>query len=206
MTFSGLLRVEAQELLTFINNYLGLEIGLIDWEHRYWRGVITTPDEPAIEDRFDSFTVSMDFEGELDPNWNPQVVPPGLRYSAIRSPQEDGYYVPIEPTIPSTPETIDYHSAEADSTITIGNPLYLTGAGHVNPARADAAGTTQVVGLSITDTSPTFTCKYLTEGRIERSDWTAVAGVATLSAGVTYFLDPTVAGQITSTAPTVAGQ
>lgn len=206
LTFSGLLRVEAMELLTFIDTHLGLEVGLIDWEHRYWRGIITKPDEPVIEDRFDYYTVNFEFEGELDPLWNPQVVPPALRYSAVRSEQQDGYYVPIPPQLPATPESTDYHSAEADSTIVIGNPVYLTGAGHVNPARADAAGTTQVVGLSITDTSAGFTCNYLTEGRIEKSDWTAVAGVANLSAGVTYFLDPSVAGHITSTAPSVVGQ
>jgi len=206
LTFSGLYRVEAHALLAFINDYLGKEIGLIDWEHRYWKGIITTPDEPIVEDRFDNFTASFSFEGELDPTWNPQVVPPSQRYSAIRSEQEGGYYMPNDPILPATPETIDYHSAEADSTIIIGNPLYLTGAGHVNSARANAAGTTQVVGLSITDTSPTFTCNYLTEGRIERSDWTDITGVATLSAGVTYFLDPSIAGRITSTAPTAAGQ
>jgi len=206
LTFTGLLRVEAQEMLTFIDDHLGLEVGLIDWEHRYWRGIITQPDEPAIEDKFDYFTVNFEFEGELDPLWNPQVVPPGLRYSAVRSEQQDGYYVPIPPQLPATPESTDYHSAEADSTIVIGNPIYLTGVGHVNPARADAAGTTQVVGLSLTDTSAGFTCNYITEGRIERSDWTAIAGVANLSAGVTYFLDPSVAGHITSTAPTAVGQ
>ena len=206
LTFSGLYRVEAHNLLAFIDSYLGKEIGLIDWEHRFWRGIITTPDEPIIEDKFDNFTASFSFEGELDPTWNPQVVPPNLRYSAIRSDQEGGYYVPNEPILPATPETIDYHSAEADSTIEIGNPLYLTGVGHVNPARSDAAGTTQVVGLSITDTSATFTCNYLTEGRIERSDWTDIASVANLSAGATYFLDPTLSGRITSTAPTAAGQ
>lgn len=205
LTFSGLLRVESQELLTFIDDHLGQEIGMIDWEHRFWRGVITNPDEPAIEDRFDSYTINISFEGELDPTWNPQVVPPSLRYSAIRSDVQDGYYVPIEPQLPATPETSDYHSAEADSTIKIGNPLYLTGVGHVDPARADAAGTTQVVGLSITDTNAGQTCKYLTEGRIERSDWTDITGVANLSTGVTYFLDQTVAGQITSTAPTTVG-
>ncbi len=206
LTFSGLYRVEAHALLTFIETYLGKEIGLIDWEHRFWKGIITTPDEPVIEDKFDNFTASFSFEGELDPSWNPQVVPPSQRFSAIRSEQEGGYHVPNEPIIPATPETIDFHSAEADSTIIIGNPLYLTGVGHVNPARSDAAGTTQVVGLSITDTSAGFTCNYLTEGRIERSDWTDVAGVTNLSAGVTYFLDPILSGRITSTAPTTAGQ
>lgn len=206
LTFSGLLQIEAQELLTFIEDHLGQEIGLIDWEHRYWRGVIVTPDEPVVEDSFDRFTANFDFEGELDPAWNPQVVPAGSRYSATRSQQEDGYYVPNEPILPVTPETYDYHEAEADSAIKIGNPIYLTGAGHVLPAQANAAGTTQVAGVSFTDTSAGFICKYYTEGRVEKSDWTDITGVATLSAGVTYFLDPSVAGRITSTAPTAAGQ
>ncbi len=206
LTFSGLLRVEAHELLVFIEAHLGQEIGLIDWEHRYWKGVITTPEEPIIEDRFDSFTVNITFEGELDPSWNPQVVPPSLRYSATRTPQQDGYYVPNEPIPPVVGEAMDYNEAEADATIKIGYPLYLTGAAHVNPAQADAAGTTQVAGISIADVSAGASCKYLTEGRVERSDWTEVAGTTLLSPGVTYFLDPASAGHITTTAPTTIGQ
>ncbi len=206
LTFSGLLKVEAYELLAFIDDHLGLEVGLIDWEHRFWRGVIVKPDEPIIEDKFDSFTVNFEFQGELDSAWNPQVVPPNLRYSATRSSQQDGYYVPIEPQIPVTPEILDYYDAEADSTIIIGNPLYLTAAGHVITAQANSSVTAQVAGLSITDTSIGETCQFLSEGRIERSDWTSVAGVTNLSAGVFYYLDPAVAGHITSTAPTSAGQ
>ena len=206
LTFSGLLRVESQELLIFIDDHLGKEIGLIDWEHRYWRGIITTPDEPAIEDRFDSFTVSFEFEGELDPTWNPQVVPPGLRYSATRTPQEYGYYVPVEPILPDMPESIMYYTAITDNLTKVGNPLYLTGAGHVNLAKADAGGTTQVVGLAQADYTVGQACNYLTEGRIERTDWTIVAGTADLSIGATYFLDPSAAGHITTTAPTTAGQ
>ena len=38
LSFSALKRDEAQGLLTFIDNHLGEEIGLLDWEHRYWRG------------------------------------------------------------------------------------------------------------------------------------------------------------------------
>ncbi len=206
LTFSGLLRVESQELLTFIDDHLGQEIGLIDWEHRYWRGVITTPDEPAIEDRFDSFTVNFEFEGELDPNWNPQVVPPGLRYSSTRTPQEYGYYVPVEPILPDMPESIMYYTAITDNLTKVGNPLYLTGAGHVNLAKANAESTTQVVGLSQADYTVGQSCKYLTEGRIERTDWTIVAGTTDLSIGSTYFLDPSSAGHITTTAPTTAGK
>lgn len=206
LTFSGLYRVEAHTLLTFIESYLGKEIGLIDWEHRYWRGIITTPDEPIIEDKFDSFTANFEFEGELDPTWNPQVVPPSQRYSAIRSEQEDGYYVPIEPILPDMPESIMYYTAITDNLTKVGNPLYLTGAGHVNLAKADDGSTSQVVGLSQADYTLGQACKYLTEGRIERMDWTTVAGSANLSIGTTYFLDPNAAGHITTTAPTTAGQ
>jgi hypothetical protein len=71
LTFTGLSGDESQELLTFIDDYLGLEVGLIDWEHRFWKGVITQPDEPIVEDSLDSFTVNFQFEGELDPAWTP---------------------------------------------------------------------------------------------------------------------------------------
>jgi hypothetical protein len=206
LSFSRLLRVEAYNLMDFIEAHLGLEIGLIDWEHRYWRGVITTPDEPVIEDRFDSFTANFEFQGELDPTWNPQVVPANLRYSATRSPQVGGYYVPNEPILPIMPEATDYHTAEAGATIKIGNPLYLTGAGIVNPAQANAAGSTQVVGVSISDTNTGFSCTYITEGRVERTDWTEIVGTVNLSPGITYFLDADAAGKLTSTAPTTVGQ
>jgi hypothetical protein len=204
LSFSGLLNVEAQELLTFFEDHLGQEIGLIDWEHRYWRGVIVTPDEPIVEDQFDSFTATFEFEGELDPDWNPQVVPPSLRYSAIRTPQEEGYYVPNEPILPSV--DVVYYSAETDSPTKIGSPLYLTGASHVDLARANAAGTVQVVGLALEVVAAGFSCNYISEGAIERSNWSEIAGTANLSAGVTYFLDPSLAGRITTTAPTTAGQ
>lgn len=205
LSFSGLLRVEAHNLLTFIQTHIGQEIGLIDWEHRYWRGVITTPDEPIVEDRFDSFSAGFEFEGELDPIWNPQVVPPALRYSATRSPQHAGYYVPNEPLLPVMPEIIDYHTAQADWPIKIGQPVYLTGVGHAGPAQASAAATTQVVGVSISDVAAHHACRYLTEGRVERTDWMEVAGTALLSVGATYFLDPLMDGRITTMAPTAQG-
>lgn len=205
LTFSGLLRVEAQSLLTFIDDHLGQEIGIIDWEHRYWKGVITAPDGPMVEDRFDSHTASFEFQGEMDPAWSPQVIPPDLRYSATRTPQEGGYYVPVEPTLPVTPEALS-HSAEADSTIKIGYPIYMKATGHLDPAQADAAGPTQVIGLSISDANVGFACTYITEGTVERTDWTEVAGSATLVPGNTYFLSPTTAGQITNVAPSTLGQ
>jgi hypothetical protein len=71
LSFSGLRQEEARNLLTFIEDHLGQEIGLIDWEHRYWRGVITAPDQPIVQDGRDSYTASFEFQGEPDPTWTP---------------------------------------------------------------------------------------------------------------------------------------
>jgi hypothetical protein len=69
LSFSGLRSSEAQRLRAFFGNHLGLEIGLLDWEHRYWKGVVTTPDDPIVQDGQDSFSASFEFEGELDSDW-----------------------------------------------------------------------------------------------------------------------------------------
>jgi hypothetical protein len=111
--------------------------------------------------------------------------------------------VPTTPILPSG--TGSSYSAEAGASIEIGHPLYIS-SGLVYPAKADAAGTSQVTGISFASVSSGEDCGYLTEGSITRIDWTAVAGTATLSAGVTYYLDPATAGRITTTAPTTAGQ
>ena len=69
LSFSGLKTSEKDDLLDFLETHLGLEIGLLDWEHRYWRGVVVTPDDPIVQDDRNSFSVSFEFEGELDPTW-----------------------------------------------------------------------------------------------------------------------------------------
>ena len=206
LTFSGLLRVEAYELQTFISDHLGQEIGLIDWEHRYWRGVITTPDEPLVEDRFDSYTTSFDFEGELDSDWNPQIVPIDLRYSATRSERADGYYVPSDPILPTMPSSTDYYTAITAADLDDGQPVYITGVGEVDLAKADSQSTTEIVGFVQVDCLSGETCRYLTEGMIERLDWTNITGASELAPGATYFLDSVTAGRITATAPTTVGQ
>lgn len=67
LNFSGLTSDQAQELLTFLEAHLGEEVGVYDWEHRYWTGVITTPTDPVVQDGRDSFSASFEFEGELVP-------------------------------------------------------------------------------------------------------------------------------------------
>ena len=69
LNFSALRRSEAHELLAFLDAYPGQEVGLIDWEQRYWRGVIMTPEEPVVEDTAGRFSASFQFEGALDATW-----------------------------------------------------------------------------------------------------------------------------------------
>jgi hypothetical protein len=65
LSFSGLRSVQAQQLLAFLETHLGEEIGLLDWEGRAWKGVVTAPTEPVVQDSRDSFSASLEFEGEL---------------------------------------------------------------------------------------------------------------------------------------------
>ncbi len=67
LTFSGLRSVQAQRLLSFLETHLGEEIGLLDWEGRAWKGIITTPTDPVVQDGKDTFSASLEFEGELVP-------------------------------------------------------------------------------------------------------------------------------------------
>ncbi len=66
LVFSGLAWAEASGLHTFMDAHLGLEIGILDWEHRFWRGVVTKQDDPIVQDGPGcKYTVGFEFEGEL---------------------------------------------------------------------------------------------------------------------------------------------
>lgn len=67
LTFSGLRSIQAQQLLAFLDRHLGDEVGLLDWEGRAWKGIIATPTDPVVQDSRDSFSASLEFEGELVP-------------------------------------------------------------------------------------------------------------------------------------------
>jgi hypothetical protein len=53
--------------LDFFQTYIGQEIILHDWTGTSWRGVVTTPDERAVEDSDGWWTLSFEFEGEAEP-------------------------------------------------------------------------------------------------------------------------------------------
>ncbi len=90
--------------------------------------------------------------------------------------------------------------------IYIGQPVYIQGANMVDLALADAKATSGVIGLvadASIDSSAVGT--ILTDGILTSTDWTAVVGEATLTVGSVYFLSDTVAGTLTTTAPTTTG-
>lgn len=64
-TFVGLLKTEVDDLQDFFVTYIGEEIGMADWEGREWVGVVTTPNEAAVQDGKENWTITFEFEGIL---------------------------------------------------------------------------------------------------------------------------------------------
>lgn len=94
--------------------------------------------------------------------------------------------------------------------IVIGTPVYNDAADGVKKAKANAAGTSKVLGL-VAQTSITNAVAgdIGIDGVLTATtgQWDAVTGqVGGLTFGSPYYLDPTTAGMLTVTAPTTAGQ
>jgi hypothetical protein len=64
VTIVGLTETQVDELQTFMQDTVGQEIGLTDWEGRLWKGFIPNPNEPATQDGRSMWTVSFEFQGE----------------------------------------------------------------------------------------------------------------------------------------------
>ena len=123
------------------------------------------------------------------------------------------------PTQISSSDTLDAVLAEVDQVsmangeagaIVIGTPTYISAANTVKKAQANASGTTDVLGL-VRDTSVAAAAQasIQTDGQLTATttQWDAVTGgTGGLTAGAVYYLSATTAGQLTTTAPTTAGQ
>lgn len=94
--------------------------------------------------------------------------------------------------------------------ITIGQPVYVDSANSVDLAQADAAGTIEVLGLVYpTSIASAATGWIQTDGILSATtgQWdTVTGGAGGLTVGSVYYLDPSTAGMLTTTAPTTAGQ
>lgn len=99
---------------------------------------------------------------------------------------------------------------DESSPIVIGAPVYNDAADGVKKAKADAAGTTGVIGL-VRDASITNAVAGIiqTNGVLSATtgQWDAVAGTSGgLTTGSLYYLSAATAGLITATAPSTVGQ
>ena len=95
-------------------------------------------------------------------------------------------------------------------TIVIGQPVYNDGNDTVDLAKADAAGTVEVLGLVYsTSIVTTESGLFVSDGLLEATttQWDAITGGSGgLTFGIVYYLDPTTAGKLTTTGPTAAGK
>ena len=116
--------------------------------------------------------------------------------------------LPNGDTINASVNEVDVISKTNDNAgaLTVGMAVYIKATGSVDKARANAAGTTKVIGL-VRDASiaAAGTGAIQTDGILSSSDWTDVTGTTNLTAGSIYYLSDSTAGEITTTAPTAAG-
>ncbi|MDX1960142.1 MAG: hypothetical protein SFU98_16355 [Leptospiraceae bacterium] len=88
-----------------------------------------------------------------------------------------------------------------------GQAVTINGSGQVILAKADAAGTANVLGFVRENTiDPNVSGSIQIEGQLELIDWTDLTGGADLSAGSDYYLSASDAGKLTTVAPTTPGQ
>lgn len=104
--------------------------------------------------------------------------------------------------------SIQQRTNNTGNTINIVTPVYVSGAGQIAEAQANAAGTKDVLGFTTESIADASSGGVQTDGFLVATtgQWDAVAGTTGgLSAGTRYFLDPSTAGRITATAPTASG-
>ena len=98
---------------------------------------------------------------------------------------------------------------EADATVIPGAPVFASAAGHVDAARANASGTSRVIGLAAEGIASAASGQVQTNGvlHLTTAEWDAVAGTTGgLTFDATYYLSPSTAGLLTATCPTTVGQ
>jgi hypothetical protein len=71
VTVSGLLSTEIENLQDFLYTYLGVQVGITDWEGYEWEGVIVDPGQPAVQDGKSRWTITFNFEGEIIDGYSP---------------------------------------------------------------------------------------------------------------------------------------
>lgn len=94
---------------------------------------------------------------------------------------------------------------EADSVMVTGDVVYKA-SGKVAKVIADGSVVPRVAGMVMKDVAQGSAAEYKMEGSITLTDWTPITGTTTLSEGSFYYLSPTTAGDLTTSAPITVGQ
>ena len=95
------------------------------------------------------------------------------------------------------------------SSLLPGQPVYLSAAGQVKKAKADAAATKNVIGISAQIISADASGLFIIDGIVTATtvQWDAVCGTSGgLTYNTIYYLSPSVAGLYVTTPPSTAGQ
>lgn len=97
-------------------------------------------------------------------------------------------------------------TAETDVEMCAGCAVLVKESTHLARAQADAPARSAVAGLAIVDGRAGFAVTYASAGLLLLPDWTAITGQPLLTPGATYFLDPEMAGGMTTIPPSQPGQ
>jgi len=135
--------------------------------------------------------------------------PPGSAYSTRvgEAVSTTTMLIGIEPPKEATSPT--YYTATFATATDAGSPIYTSAPSTVSQARANAAGTVEVVGLSAAAVGSGATGPVKTNGVLTLTDaeWQARnEGGSSLVAGTVYYLSIATAGKITTTPPTGVGE
>lgn len=117
----------------------------------------------------------------------------------------DGYHPPGSG---SGDVDLSKHVMTANGAITVGQPVYVLSSNVVTLAQATPDGADyarcQVVALCQVAAADGNDVTVLTEGHVERNDWTIITGSALLTAGALYYLGET-AGTLVEIPPSTDG-
>lgn len=110
----------------------------------------------------------------------------------------------------ATRESFAATNGEGAASLVIGTPVYISAAATAKQAKADAMATAGVVGLWLSiSTAPAGSGSYVISGTLvaTTAQWDVITGaVGGLTPNSLYFLDPSTAGKLTTTAPSTPGQ
>lgn len=93
-----------------------------------------------------------------------------------------------------------YRTAIADSSIGIGQPLYLKSSGHVDLSSSVEFTLANTIGLATSIANSGEYVRYTSDGVVNSDDWLAVTSAASLEIGKSYYLSA-LPGKLTTVIP-----